>query len=476
MDYEVVIGLEVHSELKTESKIFCGCKNVFGGEPNSHCCPICSGHPGVLPVLNRQAVEYTVLAGLALNCRIPNYSKFDRKNYYYPDLPKAWQTSQYDYPFCKDGWLEVDADGQVNRVRINRIHLEEDAGKLIHSEWGSGTLVDYNRCGVPLIEIVTEPDLRSPEEALQFLEKLKSILKYTGVSDCKMEQGSLRCDINVSLRPKGQAEYGTRTEMKNVNSFSAAYRAMKYEVARQLEVLSSGGEIHQETRRWDDTAGRSTVMRTKEDAQDYRYFPEPDLVPVVLEDSYIEGLRAKLPLLPADRKASYMEKYGLSDYDADILTADKEIADFFDECLKYYDQPKTTANWIMGDLMRKLKDTKSEDIEIGITAQNFAEVLRMYEASEVSQSGARTLLELLWGSDRTAAEVVEAEGLKQNNDADELLALVKKIIAENPQPVKDYQSGNKKALAFFVGQIMKATKGKANHRIINELLIRELGE
>ena len=472
MEYQVVIGLEVHSELNTQSKIFCSCKNQFGGKPNTHCCPICSGHPGVLPVLNKKAVEYTVMAGLALNCNILEFSKFDRKNYYYPDLPKAFQTSQFDLPLCKDGYLEFLHEGQQRKIRINRIHLEEDAGKLIHSEWGSGTLVDYNRCGVPLIEIVTEPDMQSPEEAVVFLEHIKTVLKYTGVSDCKMEEGSLRCDINLSLKEKGSDKLGTRTEMKNVNSFKAAYRAMLYEIKRQKELLSSGEKVVQEPRRWDDIKGRSYSMRSKEDAHDYRYFPEPDLVPLVLSSDYIQEIKSKIPELPSQRKEKYMKIYGLPEYDAEVLTSDKDISDFFDECCKLYDNKKALSNWVMGDIMRKLKESDNQTIPV--SAQNFTQLLKLYDDKTISQNAAKTVFEKIWEKDTDPKEIIEKEGLKQISDTGELLEMVKKIIEANPQPVSDYKSGNKKAIAFFVGQIMKETKGKANPQTINKLLTEEL--
>ncbi len=473
MDYEVVIGLEVHAELATKSKIFCGCKNEFGGEPNTHCCPVCSGHPGVLPVLNRQAVEYAVKAGLALNCQIQRFSKFDRKNYFYPDLPKAYQISQFDLPFCKDGFLDVRAGEKTSRVRINRIHLEEDAGKLVHSEWGSGTLVDYNRCGVPLIEIVTEPDMRSPEEALAFLEQLKSILKYSGVSDCKMEQGSLRCDVNLSLRPFGQAEFGVRSEMKNVNSFSAAFRAMNYEIKRQAKLLDEGKPVEQETRRWDDQKGMSFVMRTKEDAHDYRYFPEPDLVPVVLEQDYIESLRASLPELPAARQARYLKEYGLSEYDAGQLVAEKEVSDFFDACAALCPDKKELCNWVLGEVLRKRKEA-GEESPIPLRPEGLTALLALYREGRISQKTARDVFETMWTTGEDPAAIVEREGLAQNNDAGELGGLVRELVDQNPQAVKDFLGGNTKAMAFFVGQVMKATKGKANHKLVNELLQKEL--
>lgn len=474
MDYEIVIGLEVHSELKTKSKVFCSCENGFGGKPNTRCCPICSGHPGTLPVLNRTAVDYTVKAGLALNCEIETFSKFDRKNYYYPDLPKAYQISQFPLPLCKNGRLDFAVEGVKKSVRINRIHLEEDAGKLVHSEWGEGTLVDYNRCGVPLIEIVTEPDMRSPEEALAFLETLKSILKYTGVSDCKMEQGSIRCDVNLSLRKPGAKEFGVRSEMKNVNSFKAAYRAMVYEAKRQAEILDRGGVVEQETRRWDDAKGKSFVMRTKEDAHDYRYFPEPDLVPVVLAPERVEEIRAELPELPAARKARYETEFGLPAYDAEVLTADRGLADFFEETVALYDKPKTVSNWMMGEVLRKCKETESEEFSVPFAAKHFAKLLEIYEKQVVNQAGAKKIFEMLWVKNEDPEEIVEREGLRQVDDSDAIRKAILEIIAANPRPVADYKAGNKKAVAFFVGQVMKATKGKANPQTVNKILAEEL--
>ncbi len=475
MDYEVVIGLEVHAELSTASKVFCPCKNEFGGAPNSHCCPICTGHPGTLPVLNKKAVEYAVRAGLALGCEISEWSQFARKNYFYPDLPKAYQISQFEFPLCKGGFLDIESGGKFSRVRLNRIHLEEDAGKLVHSEYGSGTLVDYNRGGVPLIEIVTEPDMRSPEEAVEFLNSLKTILKYSGVSECRMERGQLRCDVNLSLRKFGETEYGTRTEMKNVNSFSAAYRAMKYEIKRQSELLSAGKEVEQETRRWDDAAGKSFTMRTKEDAHDYRYFPDPDLLPVVLEKNYIEDIRCTRPDLLADRQKRYVESYGLPDYDARLLTAEKEVSDFFDACAKLIPDKKNLSNWIMGDVMRKLKEEKSEDIEIPLLPDHFARLLELYGGGAISQAAAKEVFEAMWQGEGTPDEVVSARGLKQENDEGKLRELIETIVRENPKPAADYRAGNVKAMAFFVGQAMKATGGKANHKIVNELLTELLG-
>jgi aspartyl-tRNA(Asn)/glutamyl-tRNA(Gln) amidotransferase subunit B len=371
MKYETVIGLEVHVELATATKIFCGCENKFGGEPNTHCCPVCTGMPGVLPVLNEKVVEYAVKAGLALNCKIANFSKMDRKGYYYPDLPKAYQISQFDLPICKDGYVDIEVGGQTRRIRITRIHMEEDAGKLLH-DVGAGTAVDYNRSGVPLIEIVTEPDLRSAEEARVFLETLRSIMKYTGVSDCKMQEGSLRCDVNISVREAGSDKLGTRTEMKNLNSFSAVYRAIEAESARQIAELEDGNTILQETRRFDDVKGKSYPMRGKEEAHDYRYFPDPDLVPVTLTDERIEQIRASLPELPDAKKRRYVEELGLSEYDAGVLTAEKGIADFFEACLAEYNEPKKVCNLITSDVLRLLNESGIEPDAIPVKPAHLA--------------------------------------------------------------------------------------------------------
>jgi aspartyl-tRNA(Asn)/glutamyl-tRNA(Gln) amidotransferase subunit B len=474
MNFDTVIGLEIHCELKTKTKIFCSCRNKFGGAPNTNCCPACSGHPGTLPVLNKQAVEYAVMAGIALNCKINKFSKFDRKNYFYPDLPKAYQVSQFDFPICTNGSLTIDVDGQNKQIRINRIHLEEDAGKLIHSEWGSGTLVDYNRGGVPLIEIVTEPDMSSPEEAIAFLENIINVLKYSGVSDCKMEEGSIRCDVNLSLKEAGSGKLGTRTEMKNLNSFKSAYKAMQYEIKRQTAILSGGGKVLQETRRWDDNSGKSYSMRSKEDAQDYRYFPDPDLVPLILDDEYINEIKSKLPELPAQKIERYTREYNLSAYDAQVLSADREVAEFFDQCCIGYDNKKALANWIMGDIMRKIKEKNQSSINIPVKPEDFIKLLNMYDDKTISQNAAREVLDKMWDGGGEPAQIVEKLGLKQISDTGELLNMVKEIIKNNPKPADDYRQGNKKALAFFVGQIMKATKGKANPQTLNELLIKEL--
>lgn len=460
------IGLEVHCELKTATKIFCGCPNVFGGEPNTHCCPICSGFPGVLPVLNRKAVEYTVKAGLAMGCEISRYSKWDRKNYFYPDLPKAWQTSQYDLPLCLGGKIEYRSGETMKTVRINRIHLEEDAGKLVHE--GGVTKVDYNRCGVPLMEIVTEPDLHSAEDTIAFLEELKSRLKYTGVSDVKMQEGSLRCDVNLSMAPAG--ELGTRTETKNLNSFKSVARSIAFEIRRQTALLEAGQTVTQETRRFDDAAGEGYPMRGKENAHDYRYFPEPDLMPVVMDKEDVERLRKEIPLLRHERTQKYVGEYGLPPYDADILTSDRDVAELFDGTVALGAQPKKASNYIMSEVLRLAKKEGSEDVEIGVGPAQLNELLALVAANEVSLAASRGVLEKIWGTDRSAASAVDELGLKQNNDAGEIETVLRKIIADNPRPVADYKNGNTKAAAFFVGQVMKAMKGKANPQIINELL------
>lgn len=471
MEYVTTIGLEIHCELKTATKIFCGCPNVFGGEPNTHCCPVCSGYPGVLPVLNRTAVEYTALAGLALGCKVNIYSKWDRKNYFYPDLPKAWQTSQYDLPIVGPGTVEYRVNGETRTVRINRIHLEEDAGKLVHE--GGVTKVDYNRCGVPLMEIVTEPDIHSAEEAVAFLDELKSRMKYIGVSDVKMQEGSLRCDVNLSVAPAGQL--GTRTETKNLNSFRAVSRSIAYEAARQIEVLENGGTIEQETRRWDDAAGEGYPMRSKEDAHDYRYFPEPDLLPVIMSPVTVDRLREKLPRLRHERIAQYVEAYKLSAYDADILTADRAVADLFDGAVALGAQPKKASNYIMSEILRKGKTEGSEDVTVGVTPEQLHAILALVDDGTVSLAATRDVLDRIWLTDESPAAAVDALGLKQNNDSGELEAVLQKIIADNPKVVADYKSGNPKVAAFFVGQAMKATKGKANPKLINELLSKLLG-
>ncbi|NLM51437.1 MAG: Asp-tRNA(Asn)/Glu-tRNA(Gln) amidotransferase subunit GatB [Firmicutes bacterium] len=472
--YETIIGLEVHVELATETKIFCSCPTHFGSAPNTNVCPICLGYPGTLPVLNKKAVEYAIMAGLALNCEIPAVSKFDRKNYFYPDLPKAYQISQYDQPVAVNGYLEIEVDGKQKRIGITRLHLEEDAGKLIHSEYGGYSLADYNRGGVPLIEIVSEPDIRSPEEAKAYLEKLRSIILYTGISDVKMEEGSLRCDANISIRPVGSKEFGTRVEIKNMNSFRAVQRALEYEVQRHQETLESGGTLIQETRRWDENLGVTVSMRSKEEAEDYRYFPDPDLVPVVVTAEWVEEIRQRLPEMPDARRKRYMEEYKLSAYDAEVITASKQMADFFEATLKEYNDPKTVANWLMGEIAKHLNAEGKEINETKLTPSHLAALLKLIDKGTISGKIAKTVFEEMFSSGKMPGQIVEEKGLVQISDEGAIAAVVEQVIAENPKAVEDYRSGQAKALGFLVGQVMKHTKGKANPQMVNKLLREKL--
>ncbi len=476
MKYETVIGLEVHAELKTNTKIYCGCKNEFGGEPNTHTCPICSGMPGTLPVLNKRVVDYAIKAGLAMNCSITKYGKQDRKNYFYPDLPKAYQISQFDLPLCQHGYIDILVEGQTRRIGITRIHIEEDAGKLVHDDYGNTSMADYNRCGVPLIEIVTEPDLRSPEEARVFLETLKSILEYTEVSDCKMQEGSLRCDVNLSLRPEGQEEYGTRCEMKNINSFRAAVRSMEYEQKRQAEVLDDGGVIDQETRRWDDVKGISTVMRTKEDAQDYRYFPEPDLLPIIVSDEWIEEIRKTIPELPEQRRSRYVEEYGLPEYDSFILTSSKKTADFFDKTVALGAAPKTVSNWLMGDIAKLVNDHELEAGDIPFTPAHLAALIALIEKGAISNSAAKKVLNEMFNNPEEPEKIVDRLGLSQVSDEGAIMQMIQDVMAQNAQSVADYKAGKDKAMGYLVGQVMRVSRGKANPQVINKLLKEALDQ
>lgn len=463
------IGCEVHCELKTETKLFCGCKNEFGGDANTHCCPVCSGFPGTLPALNRKAVEFAVKAGLALHCKISEFSKWDRKNYFYPDLPKAWQTSQYDLPLCIGGYVEFELDGEKKRVRLNRIHLEEDAGKLVHD--GGISRVDYNRCGVPLIEIVTEPDMHSAEEVVAFLTELKSVLKYTGVSDVKMQEGSLRCDVNLSVSESENGEkLGTRTETKNLNSFRSVARSIAFETRRQIDLLESGGVVEQETRRFDDNKGIGYAMRSKEDAHDYRYFPEPDLLPVVMSAADIKRIADTIPELKDARIARYTEKLGLPDYDARVLTEDKDVSDLFDGVVKLGADAKKASNFIMSEVLRLAKSQSSEDVELKVSAEQLAEILKMSAADELNNLAAKQLLSFVWGTNVAPRAVAAEKGLLQSNDEGEIKAVFDKIVADNPKQAADFIAGNDKLRGYFVGQIMRASGGKANPKIINSLL------
>lgn len=474
MEYEMVIGLEVHAELATRSKIYCGCTTEFGGEPNTHCCPICTGLPGVLPVLNRKVVEYAVKAGLATNCVIADFSKQDRKNYFYPDLPKAYQTSQFDLPLCANGYLEIEAGGQAKKVGITRIHIEEDAGKLVHDEWGGDTLIDYNRCGVPLIEIVTEPDLRSAEEVKVFFEKLKAILEYTGVSDCKMQEGSLRADVNLSIRPKGQRVLGTRTEMKNLNSIRAIVRAVEGEAKRQISELEYGGTIVQETRRWDDTRGESYSMRSKEEAHDYRYFPEPDLCPMVVDEAWLKEIEASVPELPDARMKRYIEQYGIPAYDAAFITASKALAEFFEMAVKHSNNVKAISNWIMGDLSKKLNDNNLEPAQIPFTPQHLSKLVVLIDSNVISGKIAKQVFDMLWETGKDPADIVKEQGLEVVTDTDAIRRVIVEVLQANPRSIEDVKKGKTKSISFLIGQIMRVTKGKAEPQAVNRILMEEL--
>ena len=480
MKYEAVIGLEVHTELRTATKIFCSCKTSFGADPNTNVCPVCLGLPGVLPVLNKKVLEFAVRTGLALNCEIARYSKFDRKNYYYPDLPKNFQTSQYDLPICGPGHLDVEVDGKMSTIRITRAHMEEDAGKLVHHGTSitdsDYSLVDYNRTGTPLLEIVSEPDMRSAKEAVAYMEKLRAILQYCGVSDCKMEEGSLRCDANVSVRPVGQKELGTKTEIKNINSFRGVERAIEYEALRQAEILADGGTIVQETRTWDEKEGVTKSMRKKEEANDYRYFPEPDLVPFTVSDEYIEEIRKTLPELPDARKKRYVESYGLSSDDAEYLTNDKDRADYFEAMVKEGADAKDAANWLKGDFAKLLAQSGAEMSDVPVAAAELAELLKLIAKGTISGKIAKQVFPEMWKTGKGADAIVKEKGLVQISDTVALEALAMKIIEANPQSVADFKAGKKKAVGFLMGQIMKETKGKANPQVVNQILTKKLSE
>ncbi|MBP3596955.1 MAG: Asp-tRNA(Asn)/Glu-tRNA(Gln) amidotransferase subunit GatB [Clostridia bacterium] len=475
-DYEVVIGLEVHCELSTKTKIFCSCPTEFGGEPNTHCCPICMAMPGTLPVLNEKVVEYAVKAGLATNCKISQNSKNDRKNYFYPDLPKAYQISQYDMPLCYEGYVNIEKeDGEEKKIRLTRIHIEEDAGKLNHDDYGRGSFVDLNRAGVPLIEIVSEPDLRSAEEVELYMRKLKSILEYIEVSDCKMQEGSLRADVNVSIRKKGATEFGTRTEMKNMNSFRSIVRAINYEVDRQVEVIENGGEITQETLRWDDVSGKTFSMRDKEDAQDYRYFPDPDLVAIRLSDEYIENIRKSLPELPESRKKRYIADFELSEKGANIVTGSKYYSNMFDEAVEISKNPKAVSNWIMSDIARILNEREEEPIDLTFTGKELGELVSLIDKGTISSAIAKKVLEEMFvGEEKNPSKIIEIKGWVQISDEGAIKEVVNKILEANPQSIADFKAGKDKALGFLVGQAMKETKGKANPQLLNKLFLEEL--
>ncbi|HOK40879.1 MAG TPA: Asp-tRNA(Asn)/Glu-tRNA(Gln) amidotransferase subunit GatB [bacterium] len=478
MEYEPIIGLEIHIQLKTHTKIFCNCSTEFGGFQNTFTCPICAGFPGTLPVLNQKAVEYAVKAGVALNCTINKFSKFDRKNYFYPDLPKAYQISQFDKPLCLNGHIDIEINGQKKRIRINRIHLEEDAGKLVHSEDDFAnaefSLADYNRCGTPLIEIVSEPDMQTPDEVYYYMQMIKTIMEYIEVSDCNMQEGSLRCDANVSVRPKGEKKLGTKVELKNMNSFKNVRDAVEYEINRQIKELEFGGKIIQETRLWDTKNNITISMRSKEESHDYRYFPEPDLLPIELSNEYIESIKKSLPELYLEKKHRFMNEYGLSEYEASVITIDKNIANYFEECTKYIKNYKLISNWLINDLLGLLNTNKIKITDCKIKPENFAELLALIEAEKISSKIAKEIFPELFETGKSPSKIIEEKGLIQISDDNILREIVKKILSENQDTVTKYKQGNKKVLGFIVGQIMKNTGGKANPKLVNTIIEEEI--
>ena len=473
-NYETVIGLEVHVELATKTKIFCACSTAFGGAPNTHTCPVCTGQPGSLPVLNKKVVEYAVAVGLATNCTITQYRKFDRKNSFYPDNPQNYQISQLYLPICRNGSVEIETANGKKNVRIHEIHMEEDAGKLVHDEWEDVSIVDYNRSGVPLIEIVSEPDMRSAEEVIAYLETLRQTIQYLGASDCKLNEGSMRADVNISVREVGAKKFGTRTEMKNLNSFKAIAHAIEGERERQIELLEMGRKVVQETRRWDDNKESSHAMRSKEDAQDYRYFPEPDLVPIVVSDEWIAQIKAKQPELRPQKLARYKKEYDIPEYDAKILTESKHMADIFEAATKLCGKPKKVSNWLMVETMRLLKDNDMDADEINFSPVNLAKLVDLVDAGTINSSVAKQVFEKIFSDDIDPEQYVEENGLKSMNDEGELRATIQAVIDENPQAVEEYNNGKKKAIEALVGQTMKATKGKANPAVVNKLLMELL--
>lgn len=476
MEWEIVMGLEVHTELATKTKIFCGCSTEFGGKPNTHVCEICSGMPGTLPLLNRRVVEFAIRTGVATNCTITQNNKFDRKNYFYPDLPKAYQISQLYLPICRNGYIEVNTkDGEKKKIGIHEIHMEEDAGKLIHDEFEDCTLVDYNRCGVPLLEIVSEPDFRSAEEVIDYLSKLRAILQYTGVSDCKMQEGSLRADVNLSVRPKGQAEFGTRTEMKNLNSFHAIERAIAYEAQRQIELIEDGEKVVQETRRWDDNKGYSYAMRSKEDAQDYKYFPEPDLPPIEISDEQIEEIKSTMPELPEEKRERYLNELGLPEYDTGIITGDIALVKFFESTLEKCDSPKDVANWIMGEVMKLLNDSATLTENNPLKPEALAAVINMVKSNKINRGTGKKVLEKVFTDGVDPEKYVEENNLAQVTDLSALRPIIEQVIAENEKSVSEYKAGKTQAMGYIMGQAMRALKGKAPAQEVQKILKEILG-
>ncbi len=468
MSWESVIGLEVHVQLNTDTKIFCSCKNEFGAEPNTNVCPVCLGFPGVLPVFNKRVLEYAIKVGLALNCKIASYTKFDRKNYFYPDLPKAYQISQYDMPICESGYLEIEVNGALKRIGIKRVHMEEDAGKLIHEK--DYSLVDYNRTGVPLLEIVSEPDLRSPDEAYEYLTELKQIVRYLGVSDCDMEKGSLRCDANISVRKKGDTQFGTKTEIKNLNSFKGVRSALEYEIRRQIKLLEAGETVIQETRLWSAERQITIPMRSKEEAHDYRYFPEPDLLPIEVSLDMINNIRKELPEMPRERRHRLVKEYGITDYDANVICLERDFADYFESCAKVCKSPKRCANLMITILSEKLNDLGIDISQLKISPNALAELVDLWEEGKINNLVVKQVLEEMINTGKSAKDIVEEKGLSQVSDEGELERFAKEAIEKNPKVVQDYRSGKKNAVMFLVGQVMKATRGKANPQKVRELL------
>ncbi len=476
MNYQMVIGLEVHVELSTKSKIFCSCTTEFGGEPNTHVCPVCSGMPGVLPVLNKKVVDFAISAGLATNCEITRYNKFDRKNYFYPDLPKAYQVSQLYLPICRNGKVEIEVNGEKKHIGIHEIHMEEDAGKLVHDPWDDCTLVDYNRCGVPLLEIVSEPDFRSADEVIAYLTKLRETMMYLGVSDCKMQEGSMRADVNISVMPVGSSKFGTRTEMKNMNSFKAIYRAINYEANRQIEILAAGGVITQETRRWDDNKDASFAMRSKENAQDYRYFPEPDLLPIEISDEWINNAKENMPELPEQKRARYIKDFGLSEYDAFVITSERQIAYLFEDTVKLSNEPKEACNLIMGELMRLMSETGTPAENVKMDSVKIADLIKLIVDGKINRTVEKEVFEQIFKNNVEPVKYVEENGLLMLNDDSLVEKTINKIIAENPKSIEDLKAGKDKAKEFLVGQTMKALRGKANPQTVNIILDKALSK
>lgn len=473
--YETVIGLEVHVELATKTKIFCGCSTEFGGAPNTHTCPVCTGMPGSLPVLNRQVVEYAMAVGLAADCEITRTCKFDRKNYFYPDNPQNYQISQLYLPICRNGKVEIETEGKKKAIRIHEIHMEEDAGKLVHDPWTGDSLVDFNRSGVPLIEIVSEPDMRSADEVIAYLEKLRLMIQYLGASDCKLQEGSMRADVNLSVREAGSEEFGTRTEMKNLNSFKAISRAIEGEKNRQIDLLEAGESVVQETRRWDDAKGASYAMRSKEDAQDYRYFPDPDLPPVVIDEEWIDKIKAAQPEFRDEKKIRYKQEYDLPEYDIDILTGSKHLADLFEQTIALGSDPKEVSNWLMGETIRLVNESGTDLDDIAFAPEHLAKLIQMIQGNEINRKVGKEVFERIFKENIDPEAYVEAHGLKSMNDEGALRTTIETIVAENPKSVEDYKAGKKKAIGFLVGQTMKATQGKANPGMVNKILNEILG-